>query len=75
MMSEHEAPSLTEYRCAHCHHLSYGPTGTDLIGISYLGGLYAFQSAALGCPHCGGAIEELLRLPEGPAEVLGQTPV
>ena len=71
MMNELDGWSLTAYCCARCHRIYYGPARAGLIGLSLLGQLYAFQSAALGCPRCGGAIEEILRLPEALAEVLG----
>jgi len=70
-MNGQDGEPVTEYRCAGCNCLYYGPAGAGLIGVSYLGRLYAFQSAALGCPRCGGTIGETRRLPEGAAGAIG----
>ncbi len=52
-----ESP-IAEFRCCECLRRYYGPPDGGLIGVRYLGGLYAYQSSALGCPRCGAAIEE-----------------
>lgn len=70
-MNEHDERPVTEYHCARCHRIYYGPARAGLIGVSFLGQLYAFQSAALGCPRCGGAVAEIHRVPEGAVEGVG----
>ena len=70
-MNGQDGPHVTEYRCAGCDYLYYGPAGVGMIGVSYLGQLYAFQSAALGCPRCGSAIRPTPRTPGGAVEARG----
>jgi hypothetical protein len=57
-MSDVVESSVIQYYCETCRRRFYGPAGEGLIGVRYLGNLYAFQSARVGCPICGGAVLE-----------------